>query len=420
MATPSVKLWLRRRSFGLYELLLEWWRHRVSFLLSLGITLLACGLYYFTFLGEKPTPVFEFLQRLEYDTIDTRFRYRPRSATPADPRIVIVDIDQHSQEVLGRWPFSRTQFANLLDVLRADGARTVAFDVTFSKPDQTAAPVHTLWTELQERRKRGETLDPKLLNELQKLAAQYDADAQFAAAIKRFGAVVLGSYFLYSEADMRGMDEKTLDEYADQLSFFSFPQVRVVERRKPFGDADRINLIRNYGLETPSLSPRGTEANMPLFTGALAGNASSTGYFNAFSDQDGVVRRAAMVLPFGRSKNFKEWDLFGSLDVVAVASYLRLGPGQLLLNYNEVGVGDIEFGPGLVIIPSYLGMAMINYRGPAGSFPHHSMADVVRGKFAPGSFRDKLVLVGAGDRRFEDHTVWRNGLSGRRDPREHH
>ena len=395
MATPSVKLWLRRRSFGLYELLLEWWRHRVSFLLSLGITLLACGLYYFTFLGEKPTPVFEFLQRLEYDTIDTRFRYRPRSATPADPRIVIVDIDQHSQEVLGRWPFSRTQFAKLLDVLRADGARTVAFDVTFSKPDQTAAPVHTLWTELQERRKRGETLDPKLLNELQKLAAQYDADAQFAAAIKRFGAVVLGSYFLYSEADMRGMDEKTLDEYADQLSFFSFPQVRVVERRKPFGDADRINLIRNYGLETPSLSPRGAEANMPLFTGALAGNASSTGYFNAFSDQDGVVRRAAMVLPFGRSKNFKEWDLFGSLDVVAVASYLRLGPGQLLLNYNEVGVGDIEFGPDLVIIPNYLGMAMINYRGPAGSFPHHSMADVVRGEFAPGSFRDKLVLVGA-------------------------
>src|SRR2546425_5796232 len=188
MATPSVKLWLRRRSFGLYEVILDWWRSRVFLLLSLGITLLACGLYYFTFLGEKPTPVFEFLQRLEYDTIDTRFRYRPRSATPADPRIVIVDIDQHSQEVLGRWPFSRTQFANLLDVLRADGARTVAFDVTFSKPDQTAAPVHTLWTELQERRKRGETLDPKLLNELQKLAAQYDADAQFAAAIKRFGA----------------------------------------------------------------------------------------------------------------------------------------------------------------------------------------------------------------------------------------
>src|SRR3989442_656604 len=121
MATPSVKLWLRRRSFGLYELLLEWWRHRVSFLLSLGITLLACGLYYFTFLGEKPTPVFEFLQRLEYDTIDTRFRYPPRSATPADPRIVIVDIDQHSQEVLGRWPVSRTQFAKLLDVLA--GAR---------------------------------------------------------------------------------------------------------------------------------------------------------------------------------------------------------------------------------------------------------------------------------------------------------
>src|SRR5580700_4409447 len=116
MAAPSGGWWQRRGGFGLYELLQSWWRHRASFIISLSVTAVALTLYYFTFLGERSTPIFEFLQRLEYDSLDTRFRYRPESATPIDPRIVIVDIDQHSEEVLGRWPFARSHFARMLEV----------------------------------------------------------------------------------------------------------------------------------------------------------------------------------------------------------------------------------------------------------------------------------------------------------------
>ena len=105
MPAPSEGFLQRRGLFSLYELLQTWWRHRVSFLLSLIITISALSLYYLVFLQEKRTPLLEFVERLELDTLDTRFRYRPRGATRPDPRIVIVDIDQHSQEVLGRWPF---------------------------------------------------------------------------------------------------------------------------------------------------------------------------------------------------------------------------------------------------------------------------------------------------------------------------
>src|SRR5947207_2828280 len=241
MAAPSEGFWQRRGALGLYELLLTWWRHRVSFVISVVITLLALVLYYFTFVGERTTPIFNFIQRLEYDSLDTRFRYRPRSATPIDPRIVIVDIDQHSQEVLGKWPFSRTHFANMLDVLREAGAKVVAFDVTFSKPDQSAAPIRALWAEMEARRKRGETIDPLLSAEVQKLATQYDADKQFATAIQRFGAVVLGNFFLHTEADLRGLDDKTLDTYANQIAFYSFPSVRPL--RPETGKQDRIGLM---------------------------------------------------------------------------------------------------------------------------------------------------------------------------------
>src|ERR1051325_10851183 len=125
MAAPSDGFWQRRGLFSLYELLQSWWRHRVSFVISVFITLLALALYYFTFVGERATPIFNFIQRLEFASLDTRCRYRPRGATSVDPRIVIVDIDQHSQEVLGKWPFSRTHFAKMLDVLHQDGAKEI-------------------------------------------------------------------------------------------------------------------------------------------------------------------------------------------------------------------------------------------------------------------------------------------------------
>src|SRR5271154_6795642 len=127
---------------SVYEFLQSWWQHRVSFLISLLITILALTLYYFTFFGERATPIFAFLQRFEYDSLDTRFRYRPSSDTPIDPAIVIVDIDQHSQEVLGHWPFSWSYFANLLDILRADGASGAAFYITFNKHAGSAALHH--------------------------------------------------------------------------------------------------------------------------------------------------------------------------------------------------------------------------------------------------------------------------------------
>src|SRR6266704_534864 len=137
MVGPSESIWQRRGLFGLYELLHSWWRHRISFLLSLSITLVALTSYYLVFLQETRSPLSELAQRLELDTLDTRFRYRPARFAHPDSRIAIVDIDQKAQEVLGRWPFSRTYFAKLLDALHQDRAAVAAFDVTFSKPDQT-------------------------------------------------------------------------------------------------------------------------------------------------------------------------------------------------------------------------------------------------------------------------------------------
>src|SRR2546428_1084159 len=391
MANTTPKWSQGRSGFGVYELLLSWWQHRVSFLISLGVTFAALALYYFTFFGESPTPIFNFLQRFEYSSLDTRFRYRSPSATPVDPRIVIVDIDQRSQEVLGKWPFSRVHFAHLLDALHEGKAKVAAFDITFSKPDQSSAPLRTLWADFEARQERGEPVDPRLMAELQKTIAVYDADKQFATSIQNFGTVVLGNFFLHTEADLRGLDPKTLDEYASEIAFYSFPSVRPLNPAT--GKQDRIALVQKFSPDR--LLPQGTEANLSLLTSALSEETSSTGFFNVYPDVDGVVRRSNLIIPYGRSKDLADWDIFASLDVQAVRSYFRLPNEQVVLEYGPVGAFRIVFGQAAQIRTDDLGRVVINFHGPGYTYPHYSLADVTERKFSPETFRGKIVLIGA-------------------------
>src|ERR1700687_1822184 len=90
-----------RRTFrALSALLQAWWRRRVPFLISLGLTTFALFIYYYTFVDDQPTAIFSFINRLELDALDFRFRVRPDSYKHADPRIIIVDIDQRAQQAL--------------------------------------------------------------------------------------------------------------------------------------------------------------------------------------------------------------------------------------------------------------------------------------------------------------------------------
>jgi adenylate cyclase len=382
----------RRALRVLHDWLRAWWHRRVPFAISLVLTALALFLYSYTFIGDRPTAVFSFINRLELDALDFRFRIRPDRYKHPDPRIIIVDIDQRSQEVLGRWPFSRTHFAHMLDALREDGAKVAAFDITFSKPDDTAVPIRELRQSVIERQQQGGRTDPRLIADLDRLSKEYDGDAQFARAIERFGNVVLGNFFLYSPSDLKGVDDKTLNRYANILADFPFPEVRAANPKT--GQRDLTHLMQGFG-SSYSLLPQGTQANIELLSDALREGRGTTGFFNVEPDPDGVVRHSLLVLPYGRSKNFDDWDFYGSLDVQAVRLYLGLPDQQTVLDFSETGITALEFGPSLVIHPDAIGRMMINYEGGVNTYPHVSIADVVNHKFPPGTFRGKIVLVGA-------------------------
>ncbi|MET3666890.1 CHASE2 domain-containing protein [Caulobacter sp. 1776] len=58
---------------------------------------------------------------------------------PADPSILIVDIDDRSLAQLGAWPWSRDVHGRMIDRLNAANARTIVYDVLFSQASSEPA-----------------------------------------------------------------------------------------------------------------------------------------------------------------------------------------------------------------------------------------------------------------------------------------
>ena len=105
-------------------------------------------------------------------------RLSPRDYDPSLP-IRIVDIDDHSLEVVGQWPWSRTTIAELTDKLREAGAAVVVFDIMFAEPDRIS--FEQIAQDLPDEARTDLT---------ERLQDWPTNDARFAAAIARMKTVL--------------------------------------------------------------------------------------------------------------------------------------------------------------------------------------------------------------------------------------
>src|SRR5436190_14458668 len=70
---------------------------------------------------------------------DLRARTCQFFAPPPTDKLVHLDIDDRAVEVIGRWPWPRAKWAEILDELRLAGPKVVELDVIFSEPEE---PTH--------------------------------------------------------------------------------------------------------------------------------------------------------------------------------------------------------------------------------------------------------------------------------------
>jgi PAS domain S-box-containing protein len=129
----------------------------------------------------------------------------------------------------------------------------------------------------------------------------------------------------------------------------------------------------------------------------FANAAKSVGHAHVSPEVDGMVR--SIQLSKADDQANKLWAF--SLEVVQAAEQIPADnieerPGEFRFGPYRIPVRDEAVSsqiPGVTIIRQ--NEMLINYAGPAGSFRHYSIADLIDGKLPSAAFTGKIVLIGA-------------------------
>jgi len=258
----------------------------------------------------------------DFDLRYSDLRFKVRGEVKPNSQVAIVAIDEKSINELGRWPWSRYILAELVDKVKSYNPKVIALDITFSE------------TESQ------------------------DADSIFGEALGKNGKVILGYFFR----------NDTSQEPASQ----SLEQIK----------RSSIKLIKSLGEPKSDFlwQFRYAELNIPQ----IGANAEGFGFFNVLSDEDGIMRRAQLLIKY---KN----DIYPSLNLEGVRRFLG---GDVLLSLASYGVDGLYIGQRRIPVDES-GQFLVNYYGPTGTVPTYSVVDVLLGKIPDEALKDKLVFVGA-------------------------
>ncbi len=322
--------------------------------LTLGTILLVVILFL------SGTPILDLIELKTYD-----LRFLSRGQEPPSPAVVMATIDEKSLATEGRWPWPRSKFAALVDILSHDGARVIGFDIGFLEPDENSQL--TFINQLSEKVATLTIKHPQLAAFIRESKKRADNDMALADAIKNSSApVVLGYFFHMREADLGyRITQDEIDQRLQRISASKYPFI----------------IYREPGMDGgPFFRAYAPESNLAMFTEA----AASSGYFSLSTDRDGVVRWMPLIIQSGE-------DVFPPLPVLCAWHYL--GKPDLLVKVGRYGVEGIQIGDRFIPTEEN-GKLLINYLGPAKTFPHFSISDILGGKVARGTFTDKIVLVG--------------------------
>lgn len=315
-----------------------------DWIIGLIITALFC-IFFYTKTG--------FLETIELKSYDLRMRLFPPAK--ASEEIAIVAIDDESVAKLGRWPWPRTRIAEVIQKISEAGAKVIGLNIIFSEPEEASGliAIRTLEKKFSEldlvKAKGGE----EFLDEIKKIKQDLDRDEKLALAIEASRNVVLPVAFDFGS----GM-QKTI-------------------RAEEAPDAVLKSAIQG----SPAPAPAAARMIWPL--PRLSKAAMALGHINRFPDPDGVSRYDLLVVNYGN-------NFYPSFPLAVATNFLGFKKEDIVISPE----GEI-FILGQIIPASYNMQMLINYYGPAKTFPHYSFYDVLNDKIDPRAFKDKIVLIGS-------------------------
>jgi len=294
------------------------------------------------------------LQRMEQYAYDIGVS---ASVKPASNQIAIINIDDKSINRIGRWPWSRSIEADMINKLSAAGASQIGLDIFFTErqsDDNTSQMIEFLKQQAKILQDQGRTSEAAATL---KKAQGMDIDAKLVAAVHQAGNVVMPILF-----DFGGGGTPPLPNQLKTLNRIS-----------------TANVGGNPADMTPLIA---TGIRLPF--GQLATAAAGLGHQNISLEPGGVVRNDPLVIEY--NKRF-----YPSLSLAMAAQQLHVSPHDIRVDLGS----DIEMSVLDIPTDSLMRVWPVFHTGGKGiSFKHYSFYDVYSGQVPAKVFQNKIVLIG--------------------------
>ena len=280
---------------------------------------------------------------------------RARSVAPAED-VVIVSIDDESIARLGEWPWPRDVHASLLNRLRADDARVVAFTVPFDTSRRTSEleRLRAALALLEASHLGNSEQAQQLRRMLGESGSGTNPNAHLAQAMAAHGNVVL-------PIDLR------LGEQA----------------REPLDLPTTLLPVANAAVLRGATSGAVVQPLARVFTD----EAAAVGHTSIQPDDDGTVRSDLLAVRVSNA-------LVPSLAAAIAARASGATPNQLTFNSDgrvRLAGHDLLTEPGLRVRAHYISPDAGADRQTFSQYPYWR---VLSGEVPSASLRDKVVLIG--------------------------
>ncbi len=300
--------------------------------------------------------VFPYIEGLELKSYDARAKLR--QAVDVSRETVIVAIDGASIAEFGRWPWSRSRVAALLDKIEAGHPKVVGLEVVYSEPERNTglSALDGLQKQYDELVRKRRIFDRRKLFDaaFENARVELDADSKLLASLQKAGNVVLPMFF---SDGVIGAKPQLLP------AVFSSSTIHA-----------------ELALGAPRLAAlQDKQAVFPILPFAQA--AEAIGDVDLHPDRDGVLRRATLVERYGD-------EYVPSFDLQLAMAYLGVKPSDVAIAPGR----DVRLGRAEVPLVSGARM-LVTFNGPYGTFHYLSSQDVMGDKVAPDLFKDKIVIV---------------------------
>jgi serine/threonine-protein kinase len=298
--------------------------------------------------------ILEGLERAAYDV-----GVNGASRTPSE-RISVIAIDDQSIDNLGRWPWPRSIHAQMIDTLRAGGAKVVGSLFFYSEPQ--IYPGRRYIEKLRAIYAAAGVRIPAISRQLDQASKALNTDTLLTASLGKAANVVLPMSFKMGEP--QGVPNAPLPGFVTRNA--------VYEVSGGSGDNAPVQPPPTTGLRTRPIAQIGEQA-------------LGIGHLTQILDVDGASRKEALILRY-----YDQY--FPSVALLLAARSLNLGPADIKVTLGEgVRLGGLKIDTDPLL---QMNTYFYSRRGDKPAFPLSSFYDVYSGRIPAEKYRGQIVLIG--------------------------